>query len=107
MQLTIHRGTHEIGGNCVEVRTNSTRIILDVGRPLFNADREQFDDNVLRDKSVDELLEAKILPACRACSLKSLLLMQSSFPTPTWITLACFLTPGRRFPSMPPRAPAR
>ena len=62
MQLTIHRGTHEIGGNCVEVRTNSTRIILDVGRPLFKANREQFDDNVLRGKSVDELLEAKILP---------------------------------------------
>ena len=62
MQLTVYRGTHEIGGNCVEVRTNSTRIILDVGRPLFNADRKLFDDNVLRGKSVDELLEAKILP---------------------------------------------
>ena len=61
VQLTIHRGTHEIGGNCVEIATDSTRIILDVGMPLFNADRKQFDDKVLRGKSVDELLEAKIL----------------------------------------------
>ena len=63
MQLTIHRGTHEIGGNCVEIATDSTRIILDVGMPLFQADREPFDDTVLRGKSVDELLEAKILPS--------------------------------------------
>ena len=62
MKLTIYRGTHEIGGNCVEIATDSTRIILDVGMPLFQADREPFDDTVLRGKSVDELLEAKILP---------------------------------------------
>ncbi len=34
MGLTIHRGTHEIGGNCVEIATASTRIVLDVGLPL-------------------------------------------------------------------------
>ena len=62
MQLTIHRGTHEIGGNCVEIATDSTRIIVDVGMPLFKANREQFDDRVIRGKSVDELLEEKILP---------------------------------------------
>ena len=62
MKLTIYRGTHEIGGNCVEIATDSTRIILDVGMPLFQADREPFDDRVLRGKSVDELLEAEILP---------------------------------------------
>ncbi len=62
MQLTIHRGTREIGGNCVEIATDSTRIIVDVGMPLFAADRKPFDDRVLQGKSVDELLEAKILP---------------------------------------------
>ena len=30
----IHRGSREIEGNCVEVSTASTRIILDVGLPL-------------------------------------------------------------------------
>jgi ribonuclease J len=35
VQLTVHRATHEIGGNCIEIRAaNGHRIILDVGRPL-------------------------------------------------------------------------
>jgi ribonuclease J len=62
MKLTIHRGSHEIGGNCVEITTDSTRIVLDVGKPLFDANRMPFDDTVLRDKSIGDLLEAKILP---------------------------------------------
>jgi ribonuclease J len=28
MKFKIHRGTKEIGGSCVEVRTESTRILL-------------------------------------------------------------------------------
>jgi ribonuclease J len=63
MRITIHRGTHEIGGNCIEIATDSTRIILDVGMPLFDKDRNQFDDKVLKGKSVNELLEAGILPS--------------------------------------------
>ena len=62
MRLTIYRGTQEIGGNCVEICSDSTRIIVDVGMPLFNADRTPFDDRVIRGKSTEELLEAKILP---------------------------------------------
>ena len=65
MKLTIHRGTHEIGGNCVEICSGSTRIIVDVGMPLFKANREPFDDRVIRGKSVDELLKEKILPNVR------------------------------------------
>lgn len=34
MLLAIHRGSHQIGGSCVEIATASTRIILDVGLPL-------------------------------------------------------------------------
>lgn len=34
MKLTIHRGTHEIGGNCVEIESAATRIVVDVGLPL-------------------------------------------------------------------------
>jgi ribonuclease J len=35
VQLTVHRATHEIGGNCIELGTSDGhRIILDVGRPL-------------------------------------------------------------------------
>jgi len=35
MQVRIHRGAHEIGGSCVEVESNGSRIVLDVGKPLW------------------------------------------------------------------------
>lgn len=34
MKLIVHRGTEEIGGTCIEVATDRTRILLDVGLPL-------------------------------------------------------------------------
>lgn len=34
MQVRIHRGAHEIGGNCVELASGEDRILLDLGRPL-------------------------------------------------------------------------
>lgn len=35
VHLTVHRATHQIGGNCIElVAAGGRRIILDVGRPL-------------------------------------------------------------------------
>jgi ribonuclease J len=34
MKLTIYRGTREIGGNCVEVASGATRLVLDLGLPL-------------------------------------------------------------------------
>ncbi|MFH1529509.1 MAG: MBL fold metallo-hydrolase [Pseudomonadota bacterium] len=35
MRVRIHRGTSEIGGNCVELESNGQRVILDLGRPLW------------------------------------------------------------------------
>lgn len=32
--LTIHRGTHEVGGSCVEIRTDKAKILIDLGMPL-------------------------------------------------------------------------
>ena len=34
MQVCIHRGTHQIGGTCVEIESQGKRIILDIGLPL-------------------------------------------------------------------------
>lgn len=34
MRVRIHRGAHEIGGNCIEVAHDGDRIVLDLGRPL-------------------------------------------------------------------------
>ena len=34
MNIIIHRGTHQIGGSAIEIRTKSTRIIMDFGNEL-------------------------------------------------------------------------
>lgn len=34
MKICIHRGTHQIGGTCVEIESQGKRIVLDVGLPL-------------------------------------------------------------------------
>lgn len=34
MKITIHRGTNEIGGSCVEITSITTRILIDIGLPL-------------------------------------------------------------------------
>ncbi|WP_026842861.1 MBL fold metallo-hydrolase [Citrifermentans bremense] len=34
MKLTIHRGSHEIGGTCIQIESGSRSILLDAGSPL-------------------------------------------------------------------------
>ncbi len=34
MRVRIHRGAHQIGGNCIEIAEGDDRIVLDLGRPL-------------------------------------------------------------------------
>ena len=62
MELTVHRGTKEVGGTCIEVRSGDSRIILDVGFPLFDSEREPFDSFRLRRMSKEDLLAEGILP---------------------------------------------
>ncbi|MDK2801679.1 MAG: ribonuclease [Clostridiales bacterium] len=38
MNIIIHRGTHQIGGSCIELSTQNTRIIFDVGQELLSID---------------------------------------------------------------------
>ena len=40
MRFCIHRGTHEIGGTCVEIESQDKRIVLDIGLPLDVADAD-------------------------------------------------------------------
>jgi len=65
MRLTIHRGTHEIGGSCVQLFSDSTdaRLILDLGMPLVKSDRTQFEWRDHKEKSVQQLIDSGILPA--------------------------------------------
>jgi ribonuclease J len=34
MKVNIHRGTKEIGGNCIEIESQDKRIVLDIGLPI-------------------------------------------------------------------------
>ena len=47
MQLIIHRGTQEIGGSCVELRTRSSRLLIDFGLPLVPTDSKSSDTKIL------------------------------------------------------------
>ena len=62
MKFKIHRGTHEIGGSCVEVWTANTRILLDFGMPLVNREGSEFDFSKFKNLTSDELIECGVLP---------------------------------------------
>ena len=62
MNFKIHRGTKEIGGSCVELWTESTRIVVDFGMPLVNSDKTQFDSRAIKGLPVNELVGKGILP---------------------------------------------
>ena len=63
MTLTIHRGTHEIGGSCIELVTATSRIFLDFGLPLVDRQGKQirFDRNA--HPSYKELIETGVAPS--------------------------------------------
>jgi len=62
MNLTIHRGTNEIGGSCVEFSSDTTRLLIDFGMPIVTGTGGDFDSSVLKNKSINELIELSILP---------------------------------------------
>lgn len=62
MKLTIHRGSREIGGSCIEVAHCNTRIILDIGMPLVDADGASLEFGKFRNKPLPELQTMGILP---------------------------------------------
>jgi ribonuclease J len=63
MKLTIYRGTREIGGSCLELSTALTRLVLDVGLPLVDANRDSFDGRAALAKPLEDLKAAKVIPA--------------------------------------------
>ena len=61
MRLTIHRGTHEIGGTCIELQSQNSRILIDFGLPLVDENREPFDSDRIKNKSKEELIKTRVL----------------------------------------------
>lgn len=62
MNLKIHRGTHEIGGSCVELSTAHSRLVIDIGMPLVTPTGERFDMAKYKDMSGPELVAKGVLP---------------------------------------------
>jgi ribonuclease J len=62
IKFKIHRGTKEIGGSCVEIWTESTRIVVDFGMPLVNPDKTKFDQRSIQDLKIEELIKKGVLP---------------------------------------------
>ena len=50
IQFIIHRGSHQIGGNCVELATANTKILVDCGLPLdFEEQPAKTQETILED----------------------------------------------------------
>lgn len=62
MNLIVHRGTHTIGGSCVELRSSDSRIVIDLGMPLMHPDGTEFSFKKYEKLSGQELLNRGILP---------------------------------------------
>ena len=61
MKFKIHRGAKEIGGSCVEVWTENTRILLDFGMPLVDEKGDDFNFYPYKDLTQQELIHEGIL----------------------------------------------
>lgn len=62
MNLTIHRGTNEIGGSCIELQSGNSRILLDFGIPLSIPNGKVFNFREYKGLSINELINKSILP---------------------------------------------
>ena len=51
--LTIHRGTHEIGGSCVEICSDKAKILIDLGMPLDYGKRSREEQTEMRCNAVE------------------------------------------------------
>jgi len=70
MTTIIHRGAEEIGGSCVEICSDTTRIVIDIGMPLMNPDGSGFDSSKVETQSAQELIDEKVLPNIPGLILK-------------------------------------
>ena len=61
MQIITHKGTHQIGGTCIELNAEGQGLLLDIGMPLVNPDGSEFDDDSVN-QPIEELINGNILP---------------------------------------------
>jgi ribonuclease J len=59
MDIIIHRGSKQIGGTCIEIRSDKTRLIFDIGEELPDSSNPE---KVKTKLSVDDLfVDSEIL----------------------------------------------
>ena len=51
--VIIHRGTHTIGGSCIEILSGTHRIILDLGMPLMDKDGTELNQDAIQNPSIE------------------------------------------------------
>lgn len=52
-KIIIHRGTHTIGGSCIEINSGNHRIILDLGMPLMDRDGAELNQATIKNPSIE------------------------------------------------------
>ena len=62
MKIIVHRGTHEIGGSCVEIESKKNRILIDIGMPLVKKNGDRFNFREHGNTPGPELVKEKVLP---------------------------------------------
>ena len=65
MKITPHRGTHQIGGTCIELQSGDTRIVVDIGIPLTDVSGKRYDFGQFKGLSGPELVEKDVLPSVK------------------------------------------
>lgn len=96
VRIIVHRGTKEVGGSCVEIKTEEECILIDFGMPLVDENKEPFDARKLKGKTISQLKKEKILPDIRGLykddtpSVKAILI---SHPHPDHYGLLSYVHP--------------
>ena len=62
MKLTIHRGSKEIGGTCIELQAATSRFFIDFGLPLVDDNKDRFDFKKVNSQTKEDLIQQGVLP---------------------------------------------
>ena len=94
MTLTIHRGTHEVGGSCVEICSDKAKILIDLGMPLDYDKRSREEQTEIRHNAEEwcKGVDAVFLSHAHADHYGFLDLLEKD--TPTYATEESFAMMG-------------
>lgn len=86
MRITIHRGSKEIGGNCVEIRSDRAKILIDFGLPLDFGDKTRKEQEQIRKQATEWAKDADAIFISHSHADHFGLLTESDSRTPIFMT---------------------